>query len=131
MPVYRVEEYVARAIESMQNQTYTDFEFLIVDDGSPDNSGAICDEYAKRDNRIRVFHKENGGAPSARNVAIEEAHGKYLYFMDSDDWVEPTMLDDLLRLAEENKAQLVICGFFIDTYYNDTDYITQNLLYNK
>ena len=129
MPVYGVEDYVGKAIESIQAQTLADFEFLIVDDGTKDNSGVICDAYAAKDSRLYVIHKENGGAPSARNMAIEIANGKYFYFMDSDDWVEPTMLEDLVNLAEKNQAQLVICGFFIDTYHNDTDYITQHLLY--
>lgn len=88
MPVYRVEEYVGKAIESILGQTFMDFEFLIVDDGTPDRSGEICDEYAKRDSRIQVIHKENGGAPSARNTAIDLAQGKYVYFLDSDDWAE-------------------------------------------
>ncbi len=128
MPVYKVEEYVGKAIESIQAQTFTDWEFLIVDDGTPDKSGEICDEYAKNDSRITVFHTENGGAPAARNYAIERAKGKYFYFMDSDDWAEPTMLADMYALAERDNAQLVVAGFFIDTYYTDTEYRTDNLL---
>ena len=85
MPVYKVEEYVGKAIESILAQTFTEFEFLIVDDGTPDRSGEICDQYAKKDQRIQVIHKENGGAPSARNTAIDIAQGKYVYFLDSDD----------------------------------------------
>ncbi|MBR6271636.1 MAG: glycosyltransferase family 2 protein [Lachnospiraceae bacterium] len=119
MPVYKVEEYVGAAIESVLAQSFCDFEFLIVDDGSPDGSGAICDEYAARDGRIKVYHKENGGAPSARNYAMDRACGKYYYFMDSDDYAEPEMLADMVALAEENEAQLVVAGFFIDTYYSD------------
>lgn len=126
MPVYKVEKFVGKAIESMQAQTLTDYEFLIVDDGTPDNSGAICDEYAAKDSRIRVFHRENGGAPSARNMAMDVAKGKYYYFMDSDDWVEPTMLEDMYNLAEEHQAQLVVSGYYIDTYYSDTEYLTLN-----
>ena len=76
MPVYKVEDYVAKAIESIQAQTLEEFEFLIVDDGTPDNSGVICDQYAEKDARIKVIHKENGGAPSARNTAIDIAKGK-------------------------------------------------------
>jgi glycosyltransferase EpsJ len=117
MPVYNVEEYVGKAIESILAQTFTDYEFLIVDDGTPDKSGAICDAYAERDDRIRVIHKENGGAPSARNAALEIAQGKYVYFLDSDDWAEPDMLKDMYELAEKNHSQLVVCGFYIDTYY--------------
>jgi glycosyltransferase involved in cell wall biosynthesis len=124
MPVYNVEHYVGKAIESIQAQTMQDWEFLIVDDGTPDNSGAICDAYAEKDDRLHVFHKENGGAPSARNMAIDVARGKYLYFMDSDDWAEPTMLADMYALAEQHDAQLVVTGFYIDTYYSDTEYVT-------
>lgn len=124
MPVYKVEDYVGRAIESMQAQTLTDYEFLIVDDGTPDRSGEICEEYAARDPRIKVIHKENGGAPSARNMAMDIARGKYMYFLDSDDWAEPTMLEDMVALAEKNEAQLVVAGFYIDTYYSDTEFVT-------
>ena len=125
MPVYGVEKYVGKAIESIQGQTLTDFEFLIVDDGTKDRSGIICDEYAAKDARLKVIHKENGGAPSARNEALKIATGEYYYFMDSDDWAEPTMLADMVNLAEETKAQLVVAGFYIDTYYSDTEYYTQ------
>ena len=114
MPVYNVENYVGRAIESIQNQTLTDWEFFAVDDGTPDNSGKICDEYAAKDPRIKVIHKENGGAPSARNVAIDKAVGKYMYFMDSDDWAEKTMLQDMVDLAEKNDLQLVVSGYYIE-----------------
>ena len=119
MPVYKVEEYVARAIESIQAQSLKEFEFFIVDDGSPDNSGAICDRYAAEDSRIRVIHKENGGAPSARNTAMDLASGEYMYFMDSDDWAEPQMLEEMYALAKRDNAQLVVAGFYIDTYYEE------------
>lgn len=121
MPVYKVEEYVGKAIESIQQQTLENWELFAVDDGSPDNSGAICDEYAARDPRVKVIHKENGGAHTARNAAIDLAVGKYLYFMDSDDWCEPTMLEDMVSLAEQNEAELVVAGFYIDTYYSDAE----------
>jgi glycosyltransferase EpsJ len=117
MPVYRVENYVGKAIESILSQTLQEFEFWVVDDGSPDNSGKICDEYAKKDARIHVIHKENGGAPSARNAAMRLAQGQYFFFLDADDWAEPTMLADMYALAKKHEAQLVICGFYIDTYY--------------
>lgn len=127
MPVYGVEKYVGKAIESIQAQTFTDYEFLIVDDGTKDRSGEICDEYAAKDPRIQVFHTENGGAAAARNVAIPKARGKYFYFLDSDDWAEPTMLEDMVKLAEKHRAQLVVTGYFIDTYYSDTEYVTQEM----
>lgn len=125
MPVYGVEACVGAAIESIQKQTFTDWEMFAVDDGSPDKSGEVCDRYAQSDARIHVIHKENGGAPSARNVAIDLAKGKYFYFMDSDDFAEPTMLGDMVKAAEETDAQLVISGFYIETYYTDTEKYTQ------
>lgn len=126
MPVYGVEDYVGGAIESIQAQTLTDWELFCVDDGSKDRSGEVCDSYAAKDPRIHVIHKENGGAPSARNVAIDQAEGKYLYFCDADDWAEKTMLEDMVRIAEENGSQLVVAGFYIDTYYSDTEKFTQS-----
>lgn len=128
MPVYKVEEYVGKAIESIQAQTLTDWEFLIVDDGTPDRSGEICDEYAAKDDRIHVIHKENGGAPSARNMAIELAKGEYFYFLDSDDWAEPTMLEDMYNLAKRDNAQLVVAGFYIDTYIGNGQFMTDDYL---
>lgn len=125
MPVYGVEDYVGKAIESIQAQTLTDWEFFCVDDGTKDRSGEICDEYAANDPRIKVIHKENGGAPSARNVAIDKAVGKYMYFMDSDDWTEPDMLEKMVAAAEKNNSQLVVAGYYIDTYYSDTEKFTQ------
>lgn len=125
MPVYKVEDYVGKSIESIQAQTYSNWELYAVDDGSPDNSGAVCEEYAAKDPRIKVLHKENGGAPSARNMAIDLADGDYFYFMDSDDWTEPTMLEDMVTLAEKHDSQLVVAGYYIDTYYNDEEKFTQ------
>ena len=125
MPVYKVEEYVGKAIESIQAQTFSDWELFAVDDGSPDRSGEICDEYAAKDPRIKVIHQQNTGAPGARNNAIDKAVGKYFYFMDSDDWAEPTMLQDMYEIAEINDRQLVVAGYYIDTFYNDTEKYTQ------
>lgn len=136
MPVYKVEEYVAKTIESVLAQTLNDFELFAIDDGSPDNSGKICDEYAKKDKRIKVIHKENGGAPEARNVAIEKATGKYMYFIDSDDWIEPQMLEIMYNLAEKNNADLVVTGFLMEYYNKKKGYITyknqiEDKIYNK
>ena len=125
MPVYGVENYVGGAIESIQAQTLGDWELYCVDDGSKDNSGAVCDSYAEKDSRIKVIHKENGGAPSARNVAIDLAEGEYFFFCDADDWAEPTMLEDMVAIADKNNSQLVVSGFFIDTFYSDTEKFTQ------
>ena len=86
-PVFNVEKFLARCLDSLVNQTLSDIEIILVDDGSPDNSGRICDEYAKKDDRVIVIHKENGGVSSARNVGIDKAKGKYICFVDSDDYV--------------------------------------------
>lgn len=94
VPVYKVEDHIGRCIESILSQTYREFELILVDDGSPDNSGVICDEYAQKDARIRVFHKENGGVSSARNYGIEKATGDWLCFIDSDDYIGKTYLED-------------------------------------
>lgn len=88
VPVYKVEQYLPKCIDSILSQTYPNWELLLIDDGSPDNSGKICDEYAQKDERIRVFHKENGGVSSARNLGIENSIGEWILFIDSDDWVE-------------------------------------------
>ena len=118
MPCYRVEGYIRRAIDSVLEQTMADFELILVDDGSPDRSGEICDDYARRDGRLRVIHQENRGASAARNAAIDIARGEYLFFCDADDWMEPDMLETLVSLAEETHAQLAVCGFTIDTDTN-------------
>lgn len=123
MPVYKVEEFVAKTIESVLNQSLKEIEFFAIDDGSPDNSGQICDEYAKKDKRLMVIHKENGGAPEARNVAIEKAKGKYLYFIDSDDWIEPDYLEKMYDIAESHDADCVVTGFYME-YYQKGKYVT-------
>ncbi len=123
MPVYKVEQFVEKTIESILNQTFKDFEFFAIDDGSPDNSGKICDEYAQKDARLKVIHKENGGAPLARNIAIEQATGKYMYFIDSDDWIENDMLEIMYNLAEQNSADLVVTGFCME-YFEKGKYVT-------
>ena len=96
IPIYRVEDYLPACVESVLNQTVSDYEVILVDDGSPDGCGAICDAYARKDPRFRVIHKENGGLSSARNAGLEMARGKYIYFLDSDDTIAP----DLLETAE-------------------------------
>ena len=119
IPVYNVESWLRRAVGSLQNQTCTSYEILLVDDGSTDGSGALCDKLADDDVRIRVIHQENQGAAAARNAAIEIARGDYLYFMDGDDWCDRTMLKDMYRVASEHNLDLLITGFTIDTYYDD------------
>lgn len=114
VPVYKAENYLHRCVDSLLAQTFTDFEVLLVDDGSPDRSGEICDEYAQKDDRVRVFHKENGGVSSARNVGIDNALGEYTIHADPDDWVEPNMLEELYKKAQEEDADMVICDFYVN-----------------
>ena len=106
--VYKAEAYLHRCVDSLLAQTFQDFEILLIDDGSPDNSGKICDDYAKQDARIRVFHKENGGVGSARQCGIDHARGEYTTHVDSDDWVEPTMLEEMYAKAKEDDADIVL-----------------------
>lgn len=112
VPVYNVEAYLPACIDSLLAQTYKNIEILLVDDGSPDRCPAICDEYAASDLRVRVIHKENGGAASARNVGLEEAHGSYISFVDSDDWVAPQFIAYLLQLLKGTHADVSVCSFF-------------------
>lgn len=119
IPVYNVKAWLGRAVGSLQNQTFSSYEILLVDDGSTDGSGALCDSLANDDMRIRVIHQKNQGAASARNAAIEIARGTFLYFMDGDDWCDPRMLEDMYRTASENNLDLLVTGFTIDTYYDD------------
>lgn len=121
MPVWGVEKYVGRAVESILGQTLRDIELICVDDGSPDDSGRILDLYATRDVRMTVIHQENAGAPAARNRAIDRARGEYLCFVDADDWAEPSMLEDLYNLGHDNSLELVVSGFYIDTYCDDAE----------
>ena len=127
MPAYRVEAYIGRAVKSVLDQRFRDFELIIVDDGSPDRTGALADEFAAGDPRVRVIHQANAGAPLARNRAMAQASGKYFFFMDADDWAEPDMLGDLFALAEENGLDAAVAGFYIDTYYDETHFHRQLL----
>lgn len=121
MPAYNVDAYIGRAVESLQRQTLEAFELIVVDDGSTDRTGDILDRMASRDIRIDVIHQDNAGAPVARNRALERAQGTYVMFMDADDWIEPRMLADLVELADKHHLELVISGFYIDTYYDKGD----------
>lgn len=111
VPIYNVEKYIRGCIESLCAQTYTDIEILLVDDGAKDDSGRICDEYAKRDKRIRVFHIQNGGQSHARNVGLDHATGEYIGFVDGDDAVQPQMYEKLLLLMNEKNAEIAECNF--------------------
>lgn len=122
VPVYNVENCLKQCIDSIINQSYKNIEVLLVDDGSTDNSGLICDEYAKFDNRIRVIHKKNGGVSSARNEGIKNASGKYIQFVDSDDFLDKNMSERMIDTAMKCKADLVICGYK-NIYVNDIKFI--------
>lgn len=111
MPVYKVEKYLQRAVDSVLAQSYTDFELILVDDGSPDNCPAMCDDIAKTDDRIRVIHKPNGGLSDARNAGIDVADGKYLFFVDSDDVLHKNTLEILLCALRRHNAQIAGGGF--------------------
>ena len=107
IPIYNVEKYLAECVESVLNQTYTDLEIILVDDGSPDHCGAICDAYAKKDSRIKVIHKENGGLSDARNAGLDTAQGRYVYFPDSDDYIKEDAIEKLVKLADSQNADMV------------------------
>ncbi len=110
VPVYNIEKYLERCVASVRNQTYTNLEILLVDDGSTDSSGALCDRLAKEDERIRVFHKENGGSSSARNLGIVQARGEYLGFVDSDDYISPDMYEILYEVIGEYGTEIAQVG---------------------
>ena len=125
VPVYNAEKYLHRCVDSILAQTFTDFELLLVDDGSPDRSGAICDQYAAADPRVRVFHKPNGGVSSARQCGLDNVQGEYTIHADPDDWVEPDMLQELYAEARRTNADMVICDFFQEYGDGRTKYIKQ------
>ncbi len=112
IPVYNVEEYLVKCVESILGQTYRNLEVILVDDGSKDGSGRICDELAAKDPRVRVIHQENGGLSKARNAGIEAANGEYLTFVDSDDWIEADAYEHLLNLMDKYQVKLVCGGNF-------------------
>ncbi len=115
VPIYKVpEKYLEKCIKSIQNQSVKDIEIILVDDGSPDMCGNICDEYAQNDNRIKVIHKKNAGLSAARNTGEEVAQGKYIMFVDGDDWIEPDMCKEMYLKAEGTNSQLVMCGLSRD-----------------
>lgn len=146
VPVYNCEKYIGRCIDSILNQTLTDLELILVDDGSSDNSGLICDEYSQKDNRVKVIHKENGGAASARNVGIAVAQGEYIGFCDSDDYLNANMYKELLDVLKKNNLDTISClsntrdesGNLVNSgnadkklnHFNDVDYIKKIYLWD-
>lgn len=119
VPVYKVEKYIDRCVESVIKQTFDDFELILVDDGSPDRCPQICDDYVNKDDRITVIHKENGGLSSARNAGIEAASAEYIFFLDSDDWIHHKTLEILYNLAKDNDAQIVSANYALVKGYED------------
>lgn len=117
IPIYKVEKYLKECLDSVINQTCKNLEIILVDDGSPDYCGKICDEYVEKDNRVKVIHKVNGGVSSARNTGIEVACGEWIYFMDSDDYIEPNTIESALNYAIENNCDM--CMFDYDSVYKD------------
>lgn len=112
VPVYKVEKYLDRCVESIVNQTYQNLEIILIDDGSPDNCGAMCDAWAEKDSRIKVIHKKNGGGAQARNVGLAHASGQYIGFVDSDDFLLPEMYETLLHLFKSTHCDIAECGYF-------------------
>ena len=114
IPVYKTERYLSRCVDSVRNQTYQNLDIVLVDDGSPDNSGVLCDQFALEDNRIRVIHKKNGGLSDARNAGIDVAKGKYLCFCDSDDWIESEIIECAVKEIRESEVDLLIWSYSFD-----------------
>ena len=128
VPVYNVEQYLKRAIDSFLNQSFKDYEIILVNDGSIDRSKEICEEYTDNDERVKLINQENLGAHNARNNALKVAKGRYVCFFDSDDYIEPNMLEDLYDLACKYDSDLVISGFNINTYYSEDEYIVNKYI---
>lgn len=127
VPVYKVEKYLPKCIESILNQTYKDFELVLIDDGSPDDCPQICDEYAAKDERIIVIHQKNRGVSAARNAGLNIAKGEYIGFVDSDDFIEPKMYELMLQAIQNNQVDLAVCGYD----YVDEDGIVTRPYNNK
>lgn len=118
VPVYQVEQYIRQCVDSILAQTFTDFELILVDDGSKDQSGKICDEYARMDTRVKVIHKGNGGLSDARNKGMDQASGNYFMFVDSDDYIAPTMIECLYKSILNQNADIAVCNYL---YYFEND----------
>ena len=116
VPIYKVEPYLRQCFDSIVGQTYRNLEIILIDDGSPDNCGAICNEYAERDNRVTVIHKQNGGLSAARNDGIAATTGDWIAFVDSDDWIETDYYEKLLAAVEIRNSDIVISGCFLMEY---------------
>lgn len=128
IPVYKVEKYLDRCLKSVLEQSYSDIEVILVDDGSPDQCGVMCDEYAKKDPRIKVIHKKNGGLASARNAGLEAASAEFICFVDSDDWITKDMFQYMIELAQQNAADIVSVSYVLtDSEHQTIDQNTVNV----
>ena len=123
IPVYNVSRYLPQCFESVISQTYRNLEIIVIDDGSTDDSGSICDQYAEKDDRIHVIHTDNRGLASARNLGLENVSGKYILFIDSDDWIEPQTIETFIGAALKTEADIVIARYCSEYMYNNP-YIT-------
>lgn len=132
IPVYNAEKYIAECLESLINQTYKNLEIIVINDGSKDNSGTICDQYKEKDSRIQVIHKENGGVSLARNSGLEIAKGKYIAFVDGDDYLDKEYFEKMLKILKEKQVDIVLCGFN-RVYDNNIEKVTKgkSLIMNK
>ena len=126
VPVYNVQNYLAKCIESVLAQTYKNFELILVDDGSTDCSSQICDCYQQKDSRIKVIHKDNGGLSSARNAGLDVSEGKYIYFLDSDDYIEPNLLEETISIMEDKQCDMVSFGMVKEDVHGNH---IENILY--
>lgn len=127
VPVYNAEKYIHKCIDSILSQTFADFELLLIDDGSRDNSGKICDEYANKDFRIKAFHKENGGVASARQNGMMHAIGEYLIHVDPDDWIDVDMLEYLYQEAKRTNADITVCDYNVVWHNGEIKKVNVNL----
>ena len=114
IPVYNAEKTLIKCLDSVQRQTFKDYEVILINDGSSDNSAEICQKYCARDERFKLVNQENGGPSKARNRGIDEAKSKYIMFVDSDDYIDQDMLDTLFVATEASSADLTICGYYVE-----------------
>lgn len=135
VPVYNVEDYLEKCLNSIITQTYKNLDILLINDGSTDNSGVICDKYSLIDNRIRVFHQDNRGVSEARNLGLNNSYGEYIGFVDPDDWIEPEMYEVLLNKLLINNSEISICGHTIyhsnDAFDVRTNSLLEGIIYKK
>ena len=130
VPVYNVEKYICKCLDSLLNQNYSNFEVILIDDGSTDNSGKICDYYSKKHNNIRVFHLDNKGVSNARNYGIEKAKGDFIQFVDSDDFVNKNYINDMIKLIDSEEIDMIICGIN-QVNYNQGESVSSNIIVSK